>query len=490
VPTPLQWLVRLEQLLDEQRRHAAYFDRYYSGERTLDIVEADYGDVFGVDRFEQPLLGAPYSNVAAIGVDALAERLQVDGFRVGGDDNTAGADAADELWTGNDLDAMSTLGHTESFVKGTAGLLAWPGEDGRAVISIEDAEQLVVHRRITPPYDVDAALKLLIDEWTGDEVALLWLENVGRITFRKGSATRRVVIAGSAGPLETLATQWVEPDAADEQLVEAMPERLDGRVPVVELANRQRLLRRPSSELVHVAPLADVHDKLIADMVIAASFGAIPIRTATGVKLMRRTLPNGDVELLSPFDVRADRAMVSENPDARFGSIPAADLAGYVAAIDMVLREIRALTRVPQHYYGEGVSAGMSGETLKAAESSLVRKAEGIQPRFGASWRKSIASASRSKIRNSPTRRSSPAGATPRRRSRRRPSTPRRSSPAIGVPLEIVLERLGYPRSLIARAKQLRNAEQLRGQQLVDLLRQDTTGAGAGAAGGAPAAAA
>lgn len=473
MPTPLQWLSRLESMLENQRAHGRLYDAYYSGERRLELLERDYAEVFGADNYKRPLLNAPYSNVAAIGIDALAERVSVEGFRVGADDDARGAAAADALWQGNDLDAVAPIGHVESFVKGTAAALVWPGRDGRAVISVEDAEQLVVHRSSSPPYDVDAALKLYIDEWTAESVALLWLRgdgqsDGGRYTYRK--------LAGGAlqqWPDLPTPTTWDYPTAVDK--IERLPEAFDGRVPVVELANRQRLLRPPASELVHVAPLADVHDKLIGDLVIAASFGAIPIRTATGIKLKRVVnAATGETELVSPFDVRADRAMVSEDPNARFGTLPASDLAGYVAAIDMVLREIRALTRTPQHYYGEGVAAGMSGETLKAAEASLVRKVGGILPRFGATWRKVVSLGlaldspefARAQVetrwRNTETQVEAQAVDAAQKLE------------AMGVPLEIVLERLGFPRPLIARAVSLRNAEQLRGQRLVELIRRDT----------------
>ncbi|MCW2631590.1 MAG: hypothetical protein JWR88_552, partial [Pseudonocardia sp.] len=339
------WAEALEPRLNRQRAHAEHFDAYYSGEHQLELANELFRDVFGTaprshERESERLLQlhhlhAPHVNLAAIGVDAVAERLIVDGFRVGSDDDQAGAAAARDWWLGNSLDVMSSIAHVESLAKGTAAALLWPGVDGQPVASIEDATQMVVHRRQAPPYDVDAALKVYRDEWTGADVALLWLP--GR---------RYTLKAGDAEMINGVRSRW--------QIVEDVAG--PAFVPVVELANRARLIRPPSSQIEHVAPLVDAHTLLLADMIVAADTGAFPIRTATGIKLVM----GSDGEPRTPFDARADHAMVSENPDAKFGTLDAANLAGYVAALDMLLREIRTLTRVPEHYYGSGAAAGMS----------------------------------------------------------------------------------------------------------------------------------
>jgi hypothetical protein len=133
-----------------------------------------------------------------------------------------------------------------------------------------------------PPYSVDAALKLYCDEWTGKQVGYLWRPGV-RYTLTQGDRGWQATDDGS----------------------------YDGDPPVEELANRTRLLRAPSSELAGVTPLLDVYTLLMADLIVAADTGAFPIRTATASSwpvTRRRVIPK------TPFDVRVDRAMVSENP--------------------------------------------------------------------------------------------------------------------------------------------------------------------------------
>lgn len=368
-PTAAQWIRRLKQALTRQQKHARLYDAYYKGERELALVRKDFAEVFGsadagermLDRI-RPQLPAPRANVSRVGVDAYVEKMRLDGFQVGvGDDAAKGGQDAAEILERSDGDEALPTAHREAFIKGLSFALVWTGADGKPVVTVEDPTQVALARMGTPPYDAVAAIKEYPDEWTGRLVTALYLPD-GVRTFRRNNKRHLQ-------------------EAEDE--FEAAPSAFGGRVPVVELSNRQRLLDPPTSQLVDVAPLADNHSKLMADMVIAASFGAIPIRTATGIKLR---FVNGEV--VSPFDIRADRMLASENPDAKYGQLDGASLAGYVAAIELLLTALRLVTRVPQHYYGVGASAGMSGETLRASEASLNAMVAGGLPMFGGGHRR------------------------------------------------------------------------------------------------------
>jgi hypothetical protein len=418
---PIAWVNLLSQKLYLQAQHAAFYDSYYSGDRANLLARKLFEDVFGSQNRTIPNLLPPEANLGKVGVDAVAERLRIEGFRVGDDPDQAGAREAWDIWIGNDLDVMWPVAQVESLVKGTVGLLTWPGVDGDPVISVEDPTQLVVHRMNVPPYSVDAALKLYCDEWTGKQVGYLWRPGV-RYRLEQGDHGWQATEDGTFA----------------------------GDVPVDELANRTRLLRAPSSELAGVTPLLDVYTVLMADLVVAADTGAFPIRTATGIKLARDPRTG---EPKTPFDVRVDRAMVSENPQVQFGSLPAADLAGYISAIDMVLQQVRMLTRAPEHYYGKGAGTNISGEALKSSESPLVKKAEGIQGPFGASARRTMSRAlgvAGSGFAGSPL--SVLWGRTETRVEAQDVDAGQKLE-AMGVPLEIVLsETIGFPPELVDRA--------------------------------------
>lgn len=457
---PLVWVHRLENRLNEQRKHARKYDKYYRGERELEVVKRDYREVFGTEE-----IAPPRTNVAAVGVDAVSERLGVQRVRVGDPEDDEGNKAARELWRRNELDVMETICHVETLVKGSAFTLTWPGPDG-AVVSIEDCEQMAVARRQSPPYDVIAALKVYTDEWTGQELSVLYRPE-GMYKFASGSNQTLWTPTGQA-----VKSRWRARDPAFTRAPSQWARR--DRVPVVEFADRQRLLSPPQSELVNVAPLADAHAKILADLVIAASFGAVPIRTATGIRMPRDEKGNlkrhpvtGELE--PPFDVRADRAMVSERKEAKFGSLPPGDLAGYVAALDMLLREIRTITRVPLHYYGQSGLAGTSGETLKSSEASLVRRVQGMHPRFGLPWRKTVAfGLALDAPDHAKATDISVQWTDPETRIRAAQVDQAAKLAEMEVPLEIVLvEELGYDRATVDRAMALRERAQLRGEEIL-----------------------
>jgi hypothetical protein len=384
-------------LLSQQAAHGRWYDRHYTGEALVEAAVRDYWEVFGPGRDGNMLLEPPRANLCRPGIDAMVERLRIEGFRVDADDssgqgpdtgpggtvvqvNDPQAAQVQRFWLDNDLDVMSPVAHTEALIKGTATLLAWPGVDGRAVLSVEDAEQMVVHRSSAPPYDVDAALKVAVDEWSGDQVAWLY---TGRGLFR----------------LLWDDQWWVDRSYAGGDIVQPLPPALGGQVPATELAVRPRLLLAPTSDLVDVTPLADMYNYVLAEMGIAVSFGAVPVRTATGIKLPRLRDSNGTpildsqgneiVDPNQPIDVRADRLLISENPDARFGTLAPSTLAGYVAALSTLDEQVRMQSRLPEHYM-KGAKAGQSGDTLKASDANLVRGTNRVATPFGGSWRRAV----------------------------------------------------------------------------------------------------
>lgn len=438
---PLAWVTLLSNRLYLQARHAAFYDSYYSGDRANLLARKLFEDVFGSQNNLVPHLLPPEANLGKVGVDAVAERLRIEGFRVGDDPVQAGAKEAWDIWIGNDLDVIWPMAQIEALVKGTTGLLTWPGLDSEPVISVEDPSQMVIHRMNVPPYSVDAALKLYVDEWTGKQIGWLWRPGV-RYDLRQGAAGWE--IAGQT--------------------------TYQGDPPVVELANRTRLLRAPSSELAGVTPLLDVYTLLMADMVVAADTGAFPVRTATGIKLARR--PDGTP--ITPFNVRVDKAMVSENKDASYGSLPPSDLAGYIAAIDMVLQQVRMLTRAPEHYYGKGAGTNVSGEALKSSESPLVKKAEGIQGPFGSSARRTMGRALVVAESASAGQRIGVTWGRTETRVEAQDVDAGQKLVTMGVPLEVILtETVGFPPELVERAMRGIEARAKDAQGIIDAIQKD-----------------
>ena len=78
--------------------------------------------------------------------------------------------------------------------------------------------------------------------------------------------------------------------------------------------------------------------------------------------------------------------MISENPDAKFGSLAGSDLAGYENAIGVVMREISAVSGLPEHMLGIGGDNPTSADSIRASEAALTARAEARQATFGRAW--------------------------------------------------------------------------------------------------------
>jgi hypothetical protein len=106
------------------------------------------------------------SNMMGLVVDATAERLALEGFRL------AGQNAADQeswtLWKANDLDFHFDMGLLEGLKGGTFYTLVEPTGTPRPNIYVEHPSQAIVayepgsNRRRKA-----AGLKLWVDDWTG-----------------------------------------------------------------------------------------------------------------------------------------------------------------------------------------------------------------------------------------------------------------------------------------------------------------------------------
>jgi hypothetical protein len=87
----------------------------------------------------------------------------------------------------------------------------------------------------------------------------------------------------------------------------------------------------------------------------------------------------------NPFP-ETHRMMVSENNEAKFGQLAAADLAGYEASVRILLGQIMAVSTLPAHYVGVLHDNPASADALRAAEASLTARAEARQQTFGRAW--------------------------------------------------------------------------------------------------------
>ena len=91
------------------------------------------------------------------------------------------------------------------------------------------------------------------------------------------------------------------------------------------------------------------------------------------------------LEVINPIP-EGNRAMIAEQPEAKFGQLAAADLGGYSESVNVLLGQIMAVSTLPAHYVGIFTDNPASADALRASEASLTARAEARQQTFGRAW--------------------------------------------------------------------------------------------------------
>lgn len=350
--TDANQLVDLLQGLDSTTARHSQLEAYYEGRPALSYLSAEAKTALA--RFDRMS-----SNVCRTAVLAVQERLRVSGF--------TGADAW-SLWTANNLDQTSAKAHRDALLYGQGFVIVWAGADGRPVASIESPKAVAVQRD-PATREITAAVK----RWRSKTQ-----------TFATVFLPDRVLKWGADSP-----------SAAMEgfKLVETLGNPLDV-VPVVALG-----LEDEASAIADLMPLQDALNKLLLDAMVSSEYSGRPRRWATGIELVEKPVTDADgnavidgeghpvKEAVNPIP-EGNRAMMSEKEGAKFGQLPAADLAGFEAGVRVILAQAMMVSGLPAHYLGQLTAAAQptSADALRASEAALVARAEARQLAYGTGW--------------------------------------------------------------------------------------------------------
>ena len=358
VGSPEWWLRRLHGQIANRIPSLDLFDAYYGGDHPLPWLprqaQAEFRRILAMTR----------SNFCGLVVDATAERLQVEGFRLPGEER---ADAETwRLWQYNNLDDDADKAILEALIGGTSYTLVEPNGD-TPNIYVEHASQAVVEYEPGSNRRRKAAgLKLWVDDWTGRLNATLFLPDW---VYKFESE------APKSGALDHMKLTWHPRLVRNEN----WPARNTlGEVPLTELPNNPRLRTGGVSELDDVIDIQDRINKTIADRLITQDFGAFPQKWAVGY-------PDEDADgnPAEPIDIGRDRVVTTDvaKTEAAFGQWDSAPLDPYNAAKREDVKDIASRTRTPAQYL-LGEMSNVNGETLKASESGLVAKVRQRQRPF------------------------------------------------------------------------------------------------------------
>jgi len=350
------WLERLGKELDGRLARMAKLQQYYDGRQPLAYASERFRKSFG------QTYAAFADNFCRLVVQAVEERLAVEGFRFGSDRRNA---RAWRVWQANQLDAHSQRAHREALIKSECSVIVAPPIGGEPIIRIQKPEEVAV------AYDDDPLVRAVaLKRWATPDgrtlATLYYADRIEKYQARKGSA------GGTAS--------W-EPRLVDGEPW-PLPHTL-GAVPVVPLVNDPDIDGVGTSELAPVLPLQDGLNKVMVDMIVASEYSAFRQRWVTGLEIPIDPETQKPVEL---FKAAVDRVWMARDKDVKFGNFDESDLAPYVKAIETFIQHIATTTRTPPHYLLGSSGVFPSGESLRATETGLVAKARRRTRDFGESW--------------------------------------------------------------------------------------------------------
>ncbi|MEO3851746.1 phage portal protein [Streptomyces sp. B8F3] len=350
-------IVRLEGKLGAAEHVRAKLERYYEGRVRLASL--------GLALPPEMRRLSTVVNWPALYVDALEERLDVEGFRLDG-----AADADDRLWEwwqANDLDEESQLAHLDALIYGRSFVTVGTAAEAGAppVIRIESARSMAAEfdpttRRIT------AALQLYNpDESTDPEdlgparSAALYLPD------------RTVWLDRASGP-----GPWQVAAEDVHQL---------GRPLVEMLTNRARAGERGgASEMRDVIGLTDAACRSLTNLQGAQEFLAVPQRYVLGAK--EEDFQDAHGNPIPAWEAYIGRFLMLTDNEAKAGQFPAADLRNFTEVMNLYAQLVASVTGLPPHYLGMATDNPASADAIRSSEARLIKRAERKQRAFGGAW--------------------------------------------------------------------------------------------------------
>jgi hypothetical protein len=381
--TPEWWLSQLEAKLADRQTDMQLMNDFYTGQHPLPFVTKAH--LPKIRNEFRELLQDSRSNFTGLVVDAVEERLRVEGIRLSASSDEQTDKASWDTWQANQMDSESQIAFVEALVKGVSYLSVWSPDDrsSYASIAVEDPLQTIVGYEPGSNFRRRAAaLKVWKDDWTGNDRANVYLPDAIYKFEAAGTDIGGATVSGSEGSFggptypvrssgSASAPRWKRIDGDD---IVSNPV---GKVPIVALRNRPRLLCEGESELADVYRIQNQINGFLFLLALAGYFGAHRQRWMTGVSLF-----DDDNKPLEPFNAAIDRLWATENPDAKFGDFEQTNLDGYIKAIEQKVVHVAVTSRTPKHYLlPEGQEP--SGDAIKSAEAGLVKKVQRKQRPFG-----------------------------------------------------------------------------------------------------------
>lgn len=356
-----QLLTGLQQKMSVDHGTLLLRDAYYNGEQVLtDLGISIPPELQGLHT----VVGWP-----RLAVDALHERMDVEGFRLSSSDD---ADTSLwELWQANNLDEESPLAHLDALVFGRSYVVVGTGDDPDIpLITVESPLNMAgmwdARRR-----RLSAALQVY-DTDDGGEAALYLPDET--ITLRQ----------------EHGVTRWEVADRDRHRL---------GFVPVLRMANRQRAHDRSGwSEITtEIMSLTDAGCRTLLGLEVAREFYAAPQRYILGVAEDAFQDAQGNTK--TAWETYLGRVLALERDEdgnvPQVGQFTPYNPAVYREIINLYAEQMSPLTALPPSYLGQVTDNPASADAIRMSTDRLIKRVRRRETTYSGTWEAAMRLAAR-----------------------------------------------------------------------------------------------
>jgi len=396
----------LELAINNFRQLSAKYsrpERYYRGEHDLSFATEKFQNAFG-SLFREFAM-----NLCPAIVDAVKDKLRLNGFRVAGlrgfevgerekrDPNFETTRnslnfATRAIWHGNRMGQRAGELHKEALRCGDAYAVVWFDPRGEVTIYPQRAASMTVQYDEESPGRIRWAAKHWRDADKRIRINLYYADRIERYVSREPSegaisdAVEFVAFVDSGRarraqslPFPVLTSSAKPPAHAGGSDI---PNPF-GIVPVFHFANNADIGTLGVSELVPAIPIQDGLNKSILDMLVAMEFSAFRQRWIAGLDV--ETDPATGKQL-APFQAGVERMWVASNSDTKFGDFNTSNLEQFLSVKDGFRIDMASVTGTPLHYFLQNTRGFASGESLRKNEMRFLAKIRDRQEAFGQTW--------------------------------------------------------------------------------------------------------
>lgn len=336
-------------------KKAALYDRlwaYYDGDQPL---------IYSMERLRKVFqdFKARFSqNWCAVVIDAALDRITLNKFDI--TNNPTATEKLNKLWQAADMALEAVEVHRAALVTGEGFALVWKDGDGVTEAYSNDPRQCHVFYDDDNPRKASWAAKCWVD---GDGYAHLTLYYPDRLEY--------YISTGKADKLQSAKGFKPDPDE---------PPETNPFAPILPIFHYRLERRCIKSALASIIEIQDAINKLLADMMVAAEFGAFKQRWIISNVKTKGQFKNAPNEI---WDVPSGDGITQ---DTQVGEFTETVLSNFFDAIDKLVQSIGVISRTPKTFFM--VQGGdPSGEALIALEAPLNKKCQSYIDNFIPTWR-------------------------------------------------------------------------------------------------------